>query len=90
MKQKLLIFLTFFIFSFSTTLASWDIYNMYSLPNWSINTSSWYTLMFSHIDWDFYINDNFLDILLVKFFLTFLWLTIFTFLSFKMFNLWKK
>lgn len=90
MKQKFLLFLAIFIFTFSNTLASWDIYNMYSLPNWSINTSTWYTLAFSHIDWSFYVNDKFLDILLVKFVLTLLWLIFFTTLSLKMFNLWKK
>lgn len=90
MQQKFLLFLAIFIFTFSNTLASWDIYNMYSLPNWSINTSTWYTLAFSHIDWSFYVNDKFLDILLVKFVLTLLWLIFFTTLSLKMFNLWKK
>ncbi len=93
MKKTLkiiLAFLSVWIFSIQTSLASWDTYNMYSLPNGTINTSTWYTLMFSHIDWNFYINEDFLNILIMKFFIAFFGILIFLILSFKAFEQWKK
>lgn len=93
MKKKILIILSIlwtFLINYNTFATGGDTYNMYSLPNSSINTSSGYTLVLWHIDGDFYINDKFLDIFLVKFFLTFLWLTFFLLISLKAFNLWKK
>lgn len=89
MKKIILIFLIS-IFIIPNTLASWDIYNMYSLPNATINTSTWYSLAISHIDWGFYINDTFLNSLIIKLNLTFLFLVLIISLSLKVYNQWKK